>query len=277
MFRPKDIENMFNSEVAYKKKLSYGAHKRNLVGKGVVMTPSDFLTKKEREKMNGEVKTYSLLDRIPMNKFRALSTDDKMQRLKAIAKRYGASAGVFAVFFECSRKTQSNWMSENSSIQSAIKTFFYSLPFEEREYATVRGWILISKEGTDTEQAQAKNMLNNTRSSKGNRGRILREIEQEKEPIPDIASKPILEIIPEPVPEPVPELVPEKPHFMFEETKTVEKQTFSFERVSNEVFFSAEKTDTGEEIARLLQSLEPICEFLASKKVSIKLILQEER
>ena len=57
-----DEKFVFVSDCADKKRTARGIHnKRTHAGKGgKVIFPSDYLTRKEREAMNGEVKTYAL-------------------------------------------------------------------------------------------------------------------------------------------------------------------------------------------------------------------------
>lgn len=88
-----DEKYVFVSEVRDKKRTATGAfHKRTHAGKGgAVKFPSDFMTKKERDAMNGEEKTYRLNDPMPWEKFCKMPDDIKVMYIKAIRDKFGAS------------------------------------------------------------------------------------------------------------------------------------------------------------------------------------------
>lgn len=98
-----DEKFTFIEDLREKKKTATGAyHKRTHCGKGgAVRFPSDFMTKKEREAMNGEVKSYKLNDPMSWAEFKSMPDDIKITYIKALRQRYNVSdtalAGMFGV------------------------------------------------------------------------------------------------------------------------------------------------------------------------------------
>ena len=88
-----DEKFVFVSDVRDKKRTATGAHhKRTHAGKGgAVKFPSDFMTKKERDAMNGEEKSYRLNDPMSWAKFCTMPDDIKVMYIKAIREKFGAS------------------------------------------------------------------------------------------------------------------------------------------------------------------------------------------
>lgn len=89
----KDEEFLFYSDVAEKKRVARGAFNRRAhAGKGgAVKLPSDYVKRKDLEKMNGEVKTYSINSPMKWADFKALPDDLKVSYINVIRGRYGAS------------------------------------------------------------------------------------------------------------------------------------------------------------------------------------------
>ena len=98
-----DEKFTFIEDLREKKKTATGAHhKRTHCGKGgAIRFPSDYMTKKEREAMNGEVKSYKLNDPMSWKEFKAMPDDIKIAYIKALRQRYNVSdtalAGMFGV------------------------------------------------------------------------------------------------------------------------------------------------------------------------------------
>lgn len=88
-----DEKYVFVSEVRDKKRTATGAfHKRTHAGKGgAVKFPSDFMTQKERNAMNGEVTTYRMNDPMTWAEFRKLPDDIKIMYIKSIREKFGVS------------------------------------------------------------------------------------------------------------------------------------------------------------------------------------------
>lgn len=98
-----DEEYIFRCDSTEKKRTARGAHnKRTHNGKGGrVKFPSDYMTKKEREKMNGEARSFQLNKPMTWNEYTQLPFDLKGEYLKNITgtfnpttKALGAMLGV---------------------------------------------------------------------------------------------------------------------------------------------------------------------------------------
>ena len=85
-----DAEIMFNSEVATKKRVARGSHnKKTHNGKGGCRLPSDSLSKKEKEALNGPVTSVKL---VPMSwkDFKKLPDSGRKYYIEALRAKYGA-------------------------------------------------------------------------------------------------------------------------------------------------------------------------------------------
>lgn len=102
-----DEKFVFFSDLREKKKTATGAHhKRSHCGKGgAVKFPSDFMTKKEREAMNGEVKSYKLNDPMTWAEFNAMPDDIKVTYITALRNKFNASDTNIAKMLGVSQPT----------------------------------------------------------------------------------------------------------------------------------------------------------------------------
>ena len=86
-----DERYTFVQDIREKKRTARGYYNKVRQG-GRMKLPSDYLTAKEKKKMNGQVYTYSLADRLSWEQFKSLPNDlqmeyiDKLRRNKARAK-----------------------------------------------------------------------------------------------------------------------------------------------------------------------------------------------
>ena len=118
-----DEKFTFIEDLREKKKTATGAHhKRTHCGKGgAVRFPSDYMTKKEREAMNGEVKSYKLNDPMSWAEFKAMPADIKIAYIKALRKRYNVSDTKIAEMFGTCQVNFSS-LCRRLGIQSARKS-----------------------------------------------------------------------------------------------------------------------------------------------------------
>lgn len=88
-----DEKYVFMTEVADKKRTARGVHnKRTHTGKrGKLRFPSDNMTRKEIEAMNGEVKTYNIKNPMKWHEFKTMPDDLKRAYLKRLRDLYNAS------------------------------------------------------------------------------------------------------------------------------------------------------------------------------------------
>lgn len=86
----KDEEFVFVSDVREKKRIASGAfHKRTHAGKGgAVRFPSDYMSKKELNAMNGEMKSYNLNDPMTWKDFKLLPDDIKALYIKILREKF---------------------------------------------------------------------------------------------------------------------------------------------------------------------------------------------
>jgi hypothetical protein len=89
----KDEEWLFVSDVVDKKNVARSARSRRTHnGKsGRVKFPSDYMTKKEKEAMSGEVKSYRLNDPMTWKEFKAMPDDIKITYIKLLRQKYGVN------------------------------------------------------------------------------------------------------------------------------------------------------------------------------------------
>lgn len=93
-----EIERDFRSDCIEKKSVARSArYKRTHTGKGGrVRLPSDNLTKKELEKMNGECKAYRMNDPMSWQEFKELPDDLKVTYIKLLRDKFDASTAHIA-------------------------------------------------------------------------------------------------------------------------------------------------------------------------------------
>ena len=93
-----DEKYVFVSDVIDKKQTARSARSRRThTGKGGrAKLPSDYMTKKELEAMNGECKTYRLNSPMKWFEFKAMPDDIKISYIKLIREKYGATDSAIA-------------------------------------------------------------------------------------------------------------------------------------------------------------------------------------
>lgn len=103
-----DEKYIYQQEQRERKIISYSAkNARSHCGKrGAVKLPSDYLTKKELESMNSEVKSYRLNDPMTWQEFKALPDDIKIMYIKLLRERFDVSDMTIAnTLFHVDKKT----------------------------------------------------------------------------------------------------------------------------------------------------------------------------
>lgn len=81
-------------------------HTRTHCGKsGAVKLPSDYMTKKELNAMNGECKSYRMNEPMTYNEFKDLPDDLKIEYIKALRKRFGVPDRRIADMMGVARST----------------------------------------------------------------------------------------------------------------------------------------------------------------------------
>ena len=74
--------------------------------------PSDYMTKKERDKMNGEVQSYNLNSPMKWAQFKRMPDDIKREYLSTIISKYNPQQAALAEMFGISRNTVCNMFRE---------------------------------------------------------------------------------------------------------------------------------------------------------------------
>lgn len=85
-----DEEYIFRTDTAEKKRTARGSFNRlSHAGRGGrVRMPSDYMTKKERDAMNGEVQSYNLSEPMKWEQFKLLTDDIKREYITSIVSKY---------------------------------------------------------------------------------------------------------------------------------------------------------------------------------------------
>ena len=117
-----DEKYVFIEDVKTRKDVARSARKKKNGAKSRKVTfPSDYLTKKEREKMNGECKTWSMFKFYNWEEFQEMPADIQVQYLNSIIYRYGV--GICTISKHQFKKSPSNldkYLTAHG-IKSAIK------------------------------------------------------------------------------------------------------------------------------------------------------------
>lgn len=93
-----DAEFIFHSDCAEKKKIGHSAYS-HAKSRGGVKMPSDFMTRKERNAMNGEVKTYDFSKPMKWKQFKAMSGELRREYLEYLDNNFHPSRRQIAVMF----------------------------------------------------------------------------------------------------------------------------------------------------------------------------------
>lgn len=110
-----DEKFVFVTDVAEKKRTARGAfNKRTHNGKrGGVKFPSDYLTKGERNKMNGEVKSYKINQPITYAEFKSYPTDIKIEYIQNLRKKFDLPDTAIGEMFGLSGHAIGNFCREH--------------------------------------------------------------------------------------------------------------------------------------------------------------------
>lgn len=116
-----DEKYVFITDCAEKKRTARGIHnKRTHAGKGgKVIFPSDYLTRKEREAMNGEIKTYALNRPMRWKEFKLLPDDVRREYIENLQKRFDVQQKILP---PCSAFLFRRWAWRLRSSASSFRT-----------------------------------------------------------------------------------------------------------------------------------------------------------
>ena len=82
---------VFTQDIREKKQVARSASKTNRQGKGPVKLPSDYMSKKELKKMNGEIMNYNLSQAVNWQNFKFWPKDIQQEYLDKINDTYHAT------------------------------------------------------------------------------------------------------------------------------------------------------------------------------------------
>jgi hypothetical protein len=99
-----DERYVFEQDVREKKRTARGYHNKVRQG-GRIKLPSDYLTRKEKEMLNGEVSSYRMNAPITWDEFKSMPSDIRAEYLNGLIERYSAPCGWIAEMMGTSQKT----------------------------------------------------------------------------------------------------------------------------------------------------------------------------
>lgn len=107
-----EITDMFREECADRKRTARGAfNKKTHNGKGGrVKFPSDYLSEKEKRKMNGEIKTFKMNQPISWEEFKTYPDDIKRQYIRSLRVRFQVPDKLIAEMMGVPKSTFGLWM-----------------------------------------------------------------------------------------------------------------------------------------------------------------------
>lgn len=100
-----DEEYVLKYDAAEKKKTARAIRNTNRTGKGPVHFPSDYMTKKERDAMNGDVATYNLRRPMKWKEFKSMPEDLQREYLRYIDEAFCPSNSTLGEMLGVSNAT----------------------------------------------------------------------------------------------------------------------------------------------------------------------------
>lgn len=107
-----DEKFVYISDQKEKKRTARGSHNRrtHAGAGGRVRLPSDYMTTKERNAMNGECKAYRLNEPMTWKEFKSMPEDLQLCYMKALIERYDPSTTTMAEMFKIHYTRVTEWM-----------------------------------------------------------------------------------------------------------------------------------------------------------------------
>lgn len=169
-----EYEYEFVQDSKEKKNIGRNIKYKNGTGKGPLKFPSDYLTKKEKEKMNGPLNSYDMGKPMTYSKFKAMPDDLQKQYLQGMMDKFYPTQGAIAKLFGVSDVTVSLIM-KRFNISPASKQGYHNKNFKREAWDA---WIAKS----DTEKE------------------VVKETDISKESISKNTKTPVIAPVPIPVP-----------------------------------------------------------------------------
>lgn len=95
----------FDYDCAQKKRIAKSAHNHVNARRGKCKLPHEYLTRKELNALNGEVKNYDLGKPMDLDTFRDMPDDLKKQYIEDLQERFHANDYLLAEMLGCSRQS----------------------------------------------------------------------------------------------------------------------------------------------------------------------------
>ena len=123
----KDEEYVFMQDIKEKKSIARGAfHKKGGSKSKKCTLPSDYLTRKEREKMNGEVKRWNMNEFYTWNEFKEMPKDIAAAYISTLNQKYRVSMmNIAEKLFHVAKPTFSTYI-KKSGIRDLLKIQMYN-------------------------------------------------------------------------------------------------------------------------------------------------------
>ena len=116
-----EAAKVFNDDIREKKSIKNSATKKNRAGKGPIKFPSDYLTKKEKEALNGECSTWKYSDFPDRKAFDRMPDDIKIGYLNWIINTYGVGLSVISKYvFNQAASAVHTWAKNHPEIDMYI-------------------------------------------------------------------------------------------------------------------------------------------------------------
>ena len=125
-----EAAKVFHDDIREKKSIKNSASKTNRTGKGPVKFPSDYLSKKEKEALNGECSTWKYSDFPDREAFNRMPDDIKIGYLNWIINVYGVGiASISKYVFNQADSALDMWLKNHNQVSMYVnrpKKGFYA-------------------------------------------------------------------------------------------------------------------------------------------------------
>lgn len=110
----KDEEYVFRQEIAEKKQAARGAYHKVRGGGKTVKMPSDYMTRKEKNSLNGEVKTYAMSKPLTWYEFSRMPDEIQVTYIRGLVDKYSAPPLWVAQMLGINPKQMHGWCFDHS-------------------------------------------------------------------------------------------------------------------------------------------------------------------
>lgn len=116
-----EVEKVYYDDIREKKIINHSANKVNRTGKGPIRFPSDYLSKKEREQMNGECRSWNLNGFYSWDEFKQMPNDIKISWLNRMLNVYGVGIkNIETVVFNGRTNILVTWLNRHAEVKKYV-------------------------------------------------------------------------------------------------------------------------------------------------------------